>query len=154
MTRKTLGIKHDAEATKANRQWGVTGVRLERLKERARTERADPTEAQRLLWAQLGNSQLGGVKFRQQMIVGSVIVDFACPSRWLVVEVTAPDDNAEVLALQDGKLSDGGIRVLRFDEAQVLDDIDAVTDAIRDAIDAPFDRRRPDTAAAFVEHAE
>ena len=38
MTRKTLGISRDTEATKASRSWAVTGVRLERLKERLAIE--------------------------------------------------------------------------------------------------------------------
>jgi hypothetical protein len=153
MTRKTLGISRDTEATKASRSWAVTGVRLERLKERARTERANPTEAQRLLWSRLANGKLGKTKFRQQAVVGSAVVDFASPYRWIVIELTEPDDNLEVTALQDGKLADAGIRVLRFTEADVIDDIEGVLNVILEVIETPFDRR-PSTAAAFMDSAD
>ena len=154
MTRKTLGIRASTEESPSGaRAWAPTGARLDRLKERARDLRRNPTEAQLRLWEELSGSRLGGVKFTRQAIVGSVIVAFACPSRWIVVEITRPDDNAELAALQDRKLSETGIRVLRFTEAEVLDGIDEVVKAINTAINAPFDRKAAMRAAAASRHA-
>ena len=80
-------------------------------------------------------------KFHRQVVIGSTVVDFACPARWLVVEVTG-DASAEVAALQDKKLADVGVRVLRFSDHQVLQDSDAVAAAVLAELQKPFDRRK------------
>jgi len=140
--RKTLGIS-TASAPKADARasFAVTGARLENLKERARIARRNPTEAQKALWAQLSGSKLGGVKFTRQTIVGSSVVDFACPSRWIVVQLSADDANPDVTELQDRKLTEIGIRVLRFSEEEVLANADDVTRQINAELNVPFDKR-------------
>ncbi|MET1754103.1 DUF559 domain-containing protein [Novosphingobium sp. RD2P27] len=140
--RKTLGISREA-TPKADVKVGfaATGARLEKLKERARSQRRSPSPAQEALWKQLSGSRLGGVKFTRQTIVGSVIVDFACPARWVVVMISPEDANAEVDALQDKKLSDVGVRVLRFAESEVLADLEPVVKTIAAEVNKPFDKR-------------
>ena len=147
--RKTLGISR-AAAPKADARSGfaLTGARLDRLKERAREMRRHPTEAQKVLWVALSGSKLGGVKFTRQAVVGSAVVDFACPSRWIVISLSGEGANAEVEALQDRKLADVGVRVLRFTDAEVLADVDAVIDAINAEVNRPFAKRR--ARAQFV----
>ena len=140
--RKTLGISR-AAAPKADARAGfaATGMRLENLKERARSLRLNPTEAQKALWEEISGSKLGGVKFTRQAVVGSTVVDFACPSRWIVVQLSSQDANPEVDALQDKKLTDVGIGVLRFAETEVLDDVGGVVKAINAEVNKPFDKR-------------
>ncbi|CDO36641.1 endonuclease domain-containing protein [Novosphingobium sp. KN65.2] len=140
--RKTLGVSRSAPASKPDvSTFNVTGARLERLKERARDQRRNPTEAQQALWAELSGSKLGGVKFTRQAVVGSTVVDFACPSRWIVISISTADANPEVETLQDRKLSDVGIRVLRFTEEAVLDDRESVMKTIVSETNKPFDKR-------------
>ncbi|SLJ92984.1 endonuclease domain-containing protein [Novosphingobium mathurense] len=140
--RKTLGVSRSATASKPDvSTFNVTGARLERLKERARDQRRNPTEAQQALWAELSGSKLGGVKFTRQAVVGSTVVDFACPSRWIVISISTADANPEVETLQDRKLSDVGIRVLRFTEEAVLDDRESVMKTIVSETNKPFDKR-------------
>lgn len=140
--RKTLGVSRSAPAkSDARAGFAVTGARLEKLKERAREMRRNPSEAQKALWEQLADSRIGGVKFTRQAVVGSAVVDFACPSRWIVVQINPADANAEVLSLQDKKLTDVGLRVLRFSEQQVLAEMASVTEAIGAEVDKPFDKR-------------
>ena len=119
----------------------MSEARRERLKEMARAMRREPTEAEKVLWARLGGQKLGGFKFHRQVVIGSTVVDFACPARWLVVEISGAT-NAELAALQDQKLADVGIRVLRFSDEQVLTDGDAVVAAVLAALQRPFDRRK------------
>lgn len=140
--RKTLGISAGG-GFKADARVGfaLTGARLEKLKERARDQRRDPTEAQTALWSELSASRLGGVRFTRQAVVGSTIVDFACPSRWIVVSLSPEGANPDVEALQDKKLADVGLRVLRFAESAVLADRDSVIKAITAEVNKPFDKR-------------
>jgi len=138
--RKTLGVSTAASA-KPRGGFLLTGARYEKLKERARDQRRNPTPAQAALWVQLSGSKLGGVKFTRQFVLGSALVDFACPSRWIAVLISPEGANAEVDALQDKKLTDVGVRVLRFAEADVLEDISSVLKAISDEVNRPFDKR-------------
>ena len=137
--RKTLGVSRDT-SPKADPKAGfaASGARLDKLKERARLQRRAPTEAQKALWAKLSESRLGGIKFIRQAIVGSTLVDFACPSRWLVVVLSPEGLSPEVVALQDKKLTDVGVRVLRFAETDVESDIESVTKAISVEVNKPF----------------
>lgn len=48
--------------------------------------RNNATEAERILWAKLKNSQ-SGFKFRRQQGIGKYIVDFCCPKLKLVIEI-------------------------------------------------------------------
>ena len=112
--------------------------------------RRNPTEPEKRLWARLANSQLGGCKFRRQEVVGTAIVDFACPSRWLVVEVDGEThSNPEVDAIRDRKLTEIGIRVLHFTNSQVMQELDSVCEAILLELQKPFDRRAAMRAAAL-----
>ena len=140
--RKTLSLRGPAErkASAPRAAWNVSETRRERLKDMARAMRREPTEAEKALWARLAGQKLGGFKFHRQVVIGSTIVDFACPSRWLVVEISG-EGNSELEALQDKKLADVGVRVLRFSEKQVLEDIEATAAAILAELNKPFDRR-------------
>ena len=61
-------------------------VARERLMPRAREMRLVPTRSEELLWQAIRANALG-VRFRRQVILGPVIVDFFAPSAMLVVEV-------------------------------------------------------------------
>ena len=58
-----------------------------------------------------------------------------------MVEITG-ETTAELAALQDKKLADVGVRVLRFSDEQVLEDGDAVVAATLAELQKPFDRRK------------
>jgi len=140
--RKTLGVSRvSAPKADARASFNLTGARLEKLKERARAQRRDQNAAQAALWTELSGAKLGGVRFTRATVVGSAIVDFACPSRWLVVMLSPEGANAEVEALQDGKLTAVGLRVLRFTESEVLADADSVVKTINAELNKPFDKR-------------
>jgi very-short-patch-repair endonuclease len=132
----------EREAADAAKAWNISPARAEQLKERARDMRRHPSEAEKALWARIGDKQLG-YSFNRQVVMGSAIVDFACKTRWLVVETGGTDGaEATIAALSDRKLTDVGVRVLRFSEQQVLEDTDAVAEAIKAELDKPFERPR------------
>ena len=148
--RRTLSLRGPAERNgdaPPRTAWNVSETRRERLKEMARAMRREPTEAEKALWARLASQKLGGFKFHRQVVIGSTIVDFACPARWLVVEVSG-DARAEVSAIQDNKLAQVGVRVLRFTDEQVLGDGEPVAAAILEELKKPFDRRAERAANA------
>ena len=147
--RRTLSLRGPSERKEAppRTSWNVSETRRERLKEMARAMRREPTEAEKALWARFAGQKLGGFKFHRQVVVGSTIVDFACPARWLVVEISG-EANAQVAAIQDKKLTDVGIRVLRFAPEQVLGDIEPVIAAILELLQKPFNRRAERAANA------
>ena len=125
------------------RAWNVSPARAEKLKGMARNMRLNPTAAEALLWERLQDKGVGGFSFTRQVVVGSSIVDFACRSRWLVVEIDGGEGHDATLAeLSDRKLREVGLRVLRFSETQVLEDMEAAVAAILEALQQPFERPR------------
>ena len=106
--------------------WGLTTV--------VRKLRRNMTEAERLLWSRLRRKQIGGVCFYRQRIIGEYIVDFYCPEARLVVEVDGgqhfQDEGKEKDGIRDSYLKEQGLRVLRFDNHQVMKNMDAVLEVI------------------------
>ena len=95
------------------------------------------TDTERLLWQSLRNRQLGGWKFRRQHPIGPFIPDFVCVERKLIIEVDGGQH--AIKAKEDAKRSDyfgnKGYRVLRFWNNEVLQETDAVLDAILTALE-------------------
>ena len=103
---------------------------------RARELRNNPTEAERALWRHLRLRQLEGQKFRRQVPLGRYIGDFVCVEKRLIVEVDGGQhsDMADTDATRTAWLEAQGFRVLRFWNHHVLGDIEAVVEAIREAL--------------------
>jgi very-short-patch-repair endonuclease len=95
------------------------------LRVAAREMRKNMTPAERLLWSHL-RRHLFGFHFRRQVPIGQFIVDFACLSRRIVVEV---DGRHHLGDLQDQErdrwLAARGFRVLRFQNEVILTNIDS-----------------------------
>jgi very-short-patch-repair endonuclease len=106
----------------------------QRLRKNARSMRKALTEPELKLWNELRAHRLMGLAFRRQMPIGSYIVDFACPSHRLIVEVDgAGHGHAGQIAhdqTRDTALRALGWTVLRVGNDEVLKDIDAVCMAI------------------------
>ena len=100
--------------------------------ERARALRQRLTDAERLLWRHLRNRELGGWKFRRQYPVGPYIVGFICVEKNLVIEVDGGQhqENEELDAQRSAYLNKMGYRVFRFWNNQVLQETEAVLEAI------------------------
>ena len=93
----------------------------------AQEQRVSPTEAEKVLWTQLNNKQLG-VKFRRQHIIDCYIVDFVCLRHKLIIEVDgkyhANGEQKEFDIQRENVLKQLGFTILRFTNEQVLCDID------------------------------
>jgi very-short-patch-repair endonuclease len=99
--------------------------------------RSAPTWGELLLWQRLKGSRLG-VGFRRQVVIGSSIVDFAAPSRRLVVEVDGGyhAERARADARRDRALGELGWRVVRVSEQVVRTDIEQAVAVIVAALQA------------------
>ncbi|GIK25894.1 MAG: hypothetical protein BroJett006_21400 [Betaproteobacteria bacterium] len=110
------------------------------LKQPARKLRSDMTDAERLLWSRLRGKQILGVQFYRQKPLGPYIVDFHAPAAKLVVEVDGSQhfDVAGQVSdrRRDAYLGSLGLRVLRFDNLQVLKEMEAVLETIFGVVEA------------------
>nr|WP_305890902.1 endonuclease domain-containing protein [Methylomonas sp. WSC-7] len=108
------------------------------LKQPARTLRTNMTDAEQLIWYRLRRKQMHGVQFYRQKPLLSFIVDFYCPAAKLVIELDGgqhfePEHQAKD-ASRDQALAALGLRVLRFDNRQVLLETEAVLAVIEEAV--------------------
>lgn len=92
----------------------------------ARTLRQSMTPAETLLWNYLRRAELSRSHFRRQTPIGPFIVDFACRAAKLVVEVDGSAHDSGDARERDGQrdrwLADQGFCVMRFTNAEVMDD--------------------------------
>ena len=98
----------------------------------ARQLRQQLTPAETRLWEAIRNRQLNGWRFRCQHPVGRFIVDFYCPAYKLAIEIDGDIhlERVEYDAARTEQLEDYGYRVIRFNNDEVLTNLDRVLIAI------------------------
>jgi very-short-patch-repair endonuclease len=98
----------------------------------ARRLRSDMTEAEKRIWYLLRRRQFGGLNFRRQVPIDPYIVDFACLTKRLVIELDGGQHDARSAqdAARTAWLEAQGYRVLRFWNNEVFENLDAVLRAI------------------------
>ena len=106
------------------------------LKQHARTLRANMTDAEQALWHQLRRKQINGLQFYRQKPLLSYIVDFYCPAAKLVIELDGSQhfeaDHINKDQNRDAALANTGLQVLRFNNRQVLLEMQAVLEVIHE----------------------
>ncbi|MDQ7035388.1 MAG: DUF559 domain-containing protein [Anaerolineae bacterium] len=109
-------------------QTRTTSQIWEKLKPFAREIRKDPTPAEAKLWQRLRKKQIHNFKFRRQHPVGNFITDFFCAAAKLVIEVDGSihEQQQEYDAWRQAYIESLGLRVLRFSNGEVLQQIEAV----------------------------
>ncbi len=100
----------------------------------ARQLRRNRTDAERTLWRQLRALKPMGFKFRQQVPIDPFIVDFACLSARLIIEVDGATHSTEAEIERDQRrqhyLETQGFKVLRFWNRDIRCNIEGVLDHI------------------------
>lgn len=95
------------------------------------------TEAERLLWFQLRDRRLAGLKFRRQVPIGPYIVDFVCPEKKVIVEIDGGQHNLPNERSCDLErtrfLEAKGYKVLRFWNNEVMGNLEGVLAVILSA---------------------
>jgi very-short-patch-repair endonuclease len=112
---------------------------LRRFKEYRHKLRRNLTPAEARLWTCLKGSQLEGKKFRRQHGIGPYIVDFYCPEYRVIVELDGAVHEDVLRAERDERrlyLENLGIKILRFENKLVFEDIELVLNAIRAGLGA------------------
>jgi very-short-patch-repair endonuclease len=111
-----------------------SGVMNDRQRQFARRMRAEPTDAERVLWQRLRHDiQLTGSHFRRQAAIGPFIVDFASRRAKLVIELDGGQHDVEKLAdeARARRIETEGYCVLRFWNNDVLGNIEGVLNEIQ-----------------------
>ncbi|WP_312307618.1 endonuclease domain-containing protein [Acinetobacter variabilis] len=108
------------------------------LKPVSRDLRNNMTGAEKLLWSKLRGKQILGLQFYRQKPILNYIVDFYCPAANLVIECDGSqhftDDGLEADRIRDEVLAQLGLKVLRFDNRQVLQEAENIIELIRENI--------------------
>ena len=107
------------------------------LKEHARTNRKEMTQAEQILWESL-RENINSYKFRRQHPIGDYIADFVCITAKIIIEVDGEYHN-EPQQQQDDLwrtefLEKNGFRVIRFSNDEVIYNLSAVINHIKEEL--------------------
>jgi very-short-patch-repair endonuclease len=101
--------------------------------------RKKETKSEKMLWKHLKGKNIRGVKFRRQHPIEFYIADFYCHEARLVIELDGPIHKSQDRKLHDenrsAEMDRLGIKVIRFTNEEVNNNIATVIKAIRNQID-------------------
>ena len=101
--------------------------------------RNNSTPEEAVLWTQIKSRKIKGYKWRRQHPIGSYILDFYCPEAKLCIELDgaahytyngAREDN-----IRTSFLNSKGIKVIRFENRLIWDNIDCVLEIIEQELE-------------------
>ena len=104
------------------------------------------------MWGKLRNRQVAGWKFKRQVPFGHFVLDFFCFEARLAVEIDgATHSEADEIAYDNDRtafLSENGVRILRFSNIEVAENITGVLETIyadlgQQSAPSPGASRRP-----------
>lgn len=113
-----------------------------RLTPIAQKLRRNPTDAQIRLWSHLHGKQLG-VQFTREFQIGDYIVDLACRSERLVIELDGgqhAENEADIVRTRE--IEAHGYTVIRFWNNEVLGNTDGVLMVIAESLAIARNRER------------
>ncbi len=111
------------------------------LKNFARENRKNQTEAETIIWNEVRNSKLG-VKFRRQHSFGGYIADFASIPAKLIIEIDGEihDRKKEYDEIRTKFLNQFGFKVIRFTNDEVKNNLGDVLSIIKSTLPSPVER--------------
>ena len=99
--------------------------------------RNNATSAEAILWRALKGKQVDGLKFRRQFGVGPYVLDFYCPEIRLGIELDGgihrTGNTYEYDTMRTRFMAENRIRVMRFDNEVVYNNIEGIIEAIKNA---------------------
>jgi very-short-patch-repair endonuclease len=104
----------------------------------AKKLRDNATKAEELVWFVLRNNQLDGYKFRRQHPLHNYIADFYCHQLKLVIEIDGGyhqmPEQIKLDAERTENIEFQGLKVIRFTNEEVLSNLIAVVNRIKEFI--------------------
>jgi len=92
------------------------------------------TDAEKARWLKIRGRQLKGYQFFRQKPIGHFIVDFYCPKGNLIIEIDGGQHYSDEGKTKDGRrdsyLNGLGLRVLRFSDREVFENMKGVLEKI------------------------
>jgi very-short-patch-repair endonuclease len=97
---------------------------------KARNLRKKQTSAEQLLWSKLRSRGISGYKFRRQHPFEPYIIDFYCSEAHLAIEIDGGQHSEDEYHRRDVArsefLEENGVRVIRFWNHEVIENLDEV----------------------------
>jgi very-short-patch-repair endonuclease len=108
-----------------------------KLKEFAKKLRNNSTFTEIMVWNYLKKKQVRGYDFDRQKPIDNFIVDLYCKDLQLAIEIDGESHygNPERDKKKDNRLMELGVTVLRFDDMEVVHQLDRVIEKIEKWID-------------------
>lgn len=104
----------------------------------AHTLRRNSTITERRLWSALKLLRVSGSHFRRQVPIGVFLADFACHRTKLIIELDGGQHTGdEAIRYDEARtawLATQGYRVLRFQNPDVIHNLDGVVDLIKETL--------------------
>ncbi len=104
------------------------------LKEYSRKLRNNMTDAERLLWSKIRRKSIENCQFYRQKVIGNYIVDFYCHKARLVIELDGGQhyslEGKQKDRIRDKYLQGLGLKILRFSDSDIFENIDGVLEII------------------------
>ena len=108
------------------------------IKEHAQRLRSNFTHAEQKLWSRLRGKQILNIQFYRQKTIGNYIVDFYAAKAKLVIELDGSQHHeifhAQRDAFRDHFLRSSSLSVLRFNNLEVLHNLEGVMKIILDEV--------------------
>lgn len=118
-----------------------------RLQSFAHENRYEMTKAEACLWKFVLSSKKLGYTFNRQRPILNYIVDFMCKELKLVIEVDGYSHFLDEIKIKDEKkqkeLENSGYTVIRFQDSEILTQIDRVRLAILNCIEQIENKKNP-----------
>lgn len=106
--------------------------------EKRKLLRKKQTPQEIILWSHLRNSKLG-FKFKRQYALGAYILDFYCPRKLLCIEIDGLQhiENKGYDEIRTKFINDFGVKVLRFWNDEINNNLDSVLKKITTELNSP-----------------
>lgn len=105
-----------------------------KLKKRSQELRNKMTDPEIILWSKLKGKQIKNAQFYRQKPIGNYIVDFYCAKYKIIIELDGSqhytDEGLEYDSERDTYLKFMGLKVLRFTNIQIMNELNSVLTVI------------------------
>jgi very-short-patch-repair endonuclease len=107
------------------------------------------TPAEAKLWTNIQNRKLNGIKFRRQHGIDNYVLDFYCPEKKFGIELDGNVHSNSVIGEKDllriNHLESYGIKILRFENKDIFENLEYVLEVILNATTSSFDEASKST---------